>query len=130
MASMTSMRQYLFILCTVLVTASFLASFLAYNDSYCGELGMVSAVTIIASLVPPMFYGIVPRDSSLRSFVVSCHLMFSLLATVVSAMYLQETRACGGTAFDLQLAAVVLLNLGTVAGHFIGKKSNYEALRS
>ena len=128
MAKMISMRQYLFILCTVLVTASFLASFLAYNDSNCGELGMISAVTIIASLVPPMFYGIVPRDG-LRSFVVSCHVAFSLLATVVSAMYLQETRACGGTAYDLQLTAVVLLNLGTIVGHFIGKKSNYEALR-
>ena len=130
--------KYILIACTILVAASFLLSYLAYAELEMCDLDfkLLSPLFVIASLLPPMFYGFIDRQSRMRSYVATAHLLATLVAVLFNSMFFAETiyldQLCNindSMAFTYQLASVVCLHLGIVAGHMIGRSMmKYQAL--
>lgn len=129
--------KYILIVCTILVVASFLLSYLAYAelDGCDLDFKFLSPITVIVSLIPPMFYGFIKRESRMRSYVATLHLLATLVAVLFNSMFFAETiylnKLCNLTndnAYSYQLASVLCLHLGVVAGHMIGRKMKYERL--
>ena len=129
--------KYILIICTILVVASFLLSYLAYAelDSCDLDFKFLSPLTVIISLLPPMFYGFVDRESRMRSYVATLHLLATLVAVLFNSMFFAETvyldKLCSITdssAYGYQLGSVLCLHLGVLAGHMIGRKMKYERL--
>ncbi len=128
--------KYILIICTILVVASFLLSYLAYAelDSCDLDFKFLSPLTVIISLLPPMFYGFVDRESRMRSYVATLHLLATLVAVLFNSMFFAETvyldKLCNikSSAYGYQLGSVICLHLGVLAGHMIGRKMKYERL--
>ena len=128
--------KYILSICTILVVASFLLSYLAYAelDSCDLDFKFLSPLTVIISLLPPMFYGFVDRESRMRSYVATLHLLATLVAVLFNSMFFAETvyldKLCNieSSAYGYQLGSVICLHLGVLAGHMIGRKMKYERL--
>ena len=128
-------RSLLFMFIAVLIVASFLLSYLSYNEvQHCDKIifSLASPILIIVSFVPPMFYKVVDRP--LRSYVSLLHLFVALCATVISAFFYAETfhlrELCqqNDIATTYQLIAVICFNAATILGHQIKDKTPYTEL--
>ena len=128
-------RSLLFMSIAVLIVASFLLSYLSYNEvQHCDKLmfSLASPILIIVSFVPPMFYRV--ADPRLRSYVSLLHLFVALCATVVSALFYGETfhlaELCHANdkAATFQLIAIICFNVATILGHQLKPKMDYQEL--
>lgn len=135
-SSMLNMK-YILIVCTILVAASFLLSYLAYAelDSCDLDFKFLSPITVVVSLIPPMFYAFVERESRMRSYISTIHLLATLVAVLFNSMFFAETiyldqlcNVANSNAYSYQLVSVLCLHLGIVAGHMIGRRMKYEPL--
>lgn len=123
------MRQAIFAFLFVSIITSAVLQFMIYqNLDSCPkvEFPLLAFIFIVISFFPPMLY----RMKRLRSLVVITHIATSLCATLFSGATLAELHhvdhICGKNAdyeYNLQIAVIILYNLSTIAGHFIGKKN-------
>lgn len=132
---MSAGRQAIFGFLFVSIVASAVLQFMIYqNLDSCPkiEFPLLAFLFIVISFFPPMLY----RMKRLRTWVVMTHIATSLCGTLFSGASLAELhhvdKICGKNAdheFNMQVAVLVLFNLATIAGHFMGPKKEKKTTR-
>tara|TARA_B100000902_G_scaffold192717_1_gene184138 strand:+ start:3838 stop:4293 length:456 start_codon:yes stop_codon:yes gene_type:complete len=133
---MSGQRRLVFGFLFASIIASAVLQFVVYSDlDSCPkiEFPLLSFIFICLSFIPPMFY----RVKRMRSLIVMTHIATSLCGTLFSGAVLAELyhieAICGKNGdhqFNMQLAVVILFNLATIAGHFMGSSDQKKSTQS
>ena len=130
-------RQAIFGFLFVSIITSAVLQFMIYqNLDSCPKIDfpLLAFIFIVVSFFPPMLY----RSKQLRSYIIMIHIATSLCGTLFSGASLAELHhvdhICGKNAdheYNMQIAVIILYNLATIAGHFMGprKQKNEEKMQ-